>query len=1394
VEPIIGIAIPINIMGTMDNQSQQILTLLDITSSNSGFNVFCSISQYVNFTNLQFTLQSIIPTPLTTMSIAFSVPQNTACLLNLTNIALVPQPNYIGYISLFVISDDSCLIRNSIWQLNCYRQDVMQNIFIANITQPTYGQVNNQLYCSYYSGQNDACLFKTQRYIAMSHVVIQQTNALSIYLPRFAINQLYLQNNTKMNFMSSQDQLYFYNVLNNTVMTNNNQLKFTFTYTVITTLFAQNNRDLTMSFDYVSLTNGYFLQNTNELTNSNEQQCVIYVNAYDPTANVYTNLTVLRNNFNCFISDNGYSITNSVFIENKSRYGLLYKVGDISGVPPLPIQLSRLSFVQNTNIGTLGVDNQALGSCLSIMGDCNCNGVPMVSIIQSHFTENTAEYGGAIYTKSMYMDSCVLNRNVAQMDGGAIFITGVTSITPPTITNSKFSCDRNQGGTVTNFISGPYLGSNNDFVDSCGAQIQTVTPNHGPTEGGTIVVVTATDIPDDVFVTIGNTNALNMTRLDNTTLSFVAPSGLGQQMNLILNSFRSLPSPPNVLWSYDAPILTFLSPQNGPTEGNSVITVFGNNFYTGQTTVFFNNQKLTPLTCNFHTLAFLLPAGTGASLLINVQVGTLITPLPVLFSYDAPQLSFIAPLVMDPTQSSYLLTLTGQNFGSNPSDILVQLIANNATWVASEISSLNSLVLRGEIYDSQFLNRNQLVVSVQQNTHGYGPFIQLTVSVKEQESNQLSFSFYPAVLTSISTDSSTSAGGTIVTVQGEFFIDNLHVMKCVFDNVTMTPLYLLTSTSGYCYTPAHLVGQGIISITNDNGQRLSNHFMFTYYMGCQAGSVGDLTGKNCTFCDVGTYQPNFGKSSCLNCDSGTYQDQVGATSCSLCPSHSISFSGSTNRTDCMCLPGYYFTTTTTTTTTECTLCPSGALCQGEFALPIGLENYYQSPFSDIVFYQCLRPGVCLGNNTCDVGHYGFLCDQCESGYWKLDHQCLSCSPHKTTGFIFLCLFVVVVVLFIITYIEKNLFVKQEPSTPKIFNLLIGSITFLQLVYLFTHTSLGFSQSLQDPVAYMSIFNIDFGISGSECYLHTNMDYYHSLIKSFVTPFLLLGLILFLYLFLKIYNVVVKTNKNTKHYWLATSQLLVMLMTTMFIDNARVWLGFFDCIDIENDGYTWINSYRSIQCDTDEYEYYKPFAVVGLLFYVCFPVCFLFYSIYTQKSSVDMLVAGLSNYSLLSKYKPLLDLLFKLVIVFIFMLHINIGVQALFILALLGAYIYYILHYQPYERVLYNVLEKWFYALLVCFIFSGCILYMNNVADFSFAISVIIYVFVSMIFFVAFGLFIYGLWVDRIIFISFYETVRDKVKQKCCCRCCTCFECCLRSQLSLQKKEHFQLLDKSIGVV
>lgn len=162
---------------------------------------------------------------------------------------------------------------------------------------------------------------------------------------------------------------------------------------------------------------------------------------------------------------------------------------------------------------------------------------------------------------------------------------------------------------------------------------------------------------------------------------------------------------------------------------------------------------------------------------------------------------------------------------------------------------------------------------------------------------------------------------------------------------------------------------------------------------CNAGSTGGGGTTACTLCVAGTFKVATGPAACALCQADWYSTVIGATSdtCQQCPENSIAPSGSDEKNDCVCKPGY-----TGPNGGPCVACPAGKFKTTQGSAPCSdcLVNTYstENAKTDSTCLSCPTNAVTLqtGSNVlsqcvCNLGFTGSnggTCTSCVAGKYK----------------------------------------------------------------------------------------------------------------------------------------------------------------------------------------------------------------------------------------------------------------------------------------------------------------------------------------------------------------------------------------------------------------------------
>jgi hypothetical protein len=143
----------------------------------------------------------------------------------------------------------------------------------------------------------------------------------------------------------------------------------------------------------------------------------------------------------------------------------------------------------------------------------------------------------------------------------------------------------------------------------------TVSPSQGPVSGGTTVTLTGTGLTGATTVTFGSTAATTYTVNSPTQITALAPVGTGS-VALTVTAPGGTSNP--VVYTYvTAPVLTVLTPAQGPTSAGAGVTLTGSGLTT-TTAVLFGGTPAAFTVLSDTTIAALAPAASAGAVPVNV--------------------------------------------------------------------------------------------------------------------------------------------------------------------------------------------------------------------------------------------------------------------------------------------------------------------------------------------------------------------------------------------------------------------------------------------------------------------------------------------------------------------------------------------------------------------------------------------------------------------------------------------------------------------------------------------------------------------------------------------------------------------------------------------------------
>jgi alpha-tubulin suppressor-like RCC1 family protein len=193
--------------------------------------------------------------------------------------------------------------------------------------------------------------------------------------------------------------------------------------------------------------------------------------------------------------------------------------------------------------------------------------------------------------------------------------------------------------------------------------ITAVSPQVGPTSGGTTVTLTGAGFTGATSVVFGTTAGTGLTVVSDTSATVVAPPGSGTVDIMLTTPSGTTPSSSADRYTYQSlPSVTKLSSKSGPVAGATSLTITGTGF-TGATGVSFGGQPAASFTVNSATSITALspPASAGV---VDVTVADTVGTSPISskdhFTYT-PTVEGVSPN-SGPVTAGTSVTVTGSGF------------------------------------------------------------------------------------------------------------------------------------------------------------------------------------------------------------------------------------------------------------------------------------------------------------------------------------------------------------------------------------------------------------------------------------------------------------------------------------------------------------------------------------------------------------------------------------------------------------------------------------------------------------------------------------------------------------------------------------------------------------
>ncbi|MGC9960588.1 MAG: IPT/TIG domain-containing protein [Acidimicrobiales bacterium] len=370
--------------------------------------------------------------------------------------------------------------------------------------------------------------------------------------------------------------------------------------------------------------------------------------------------------------------------------GISSNAGPLGGGSAVTITGSGLADVSAVSFGTAPA-TFAVNSDTSITATVPANAAGTVDVTVTNETATSGAGSADLYTYDVVPAVSGISPRAGSVDGGdTVTITGTGFVpaattvafgasagTPATCTSST-SCmvvsPAEAAATVDLTVTTPggtsATSPADDFTFDTAPAVNSLSPNAGPLGGGTVVDISGTGIVvGATTVTFGSTAGISVSCTSTTSCTATSPPASAGVVDVTLSTVNG-PSSAGAAdkFSYDpVPTVTGTSPNAGPVNGGTAVTISGTGLAPGATTASFGGTASSSVVCASST-ACIATSPPGVRLgTVDVVVTTPGGTSPLAgsddqFSYQAaPIITGISPTA-GPLGGGTAVTITGTGF------------------------------------------------------------------------------------------------------------------------------------------------------------------------------------------------------------------------------------------------------------------------------------------------------------------------------------------------------------------------------------------------------------------------------------------------------------------------------------------------------------------------------------------------------------------------------------------------------------------------------------------------------------------------------------------------------------------------------------------------------------
>ncbi|WP_155413334.1 autotransporter outer membrane beta-barrel domain-containing protein, partial [Rhodopseudomonas palustris] len=361
------------------------------------------------------------------------------------------------------------------------------------------------------------------------------------------------------------------------------------------------------------------------------------------------------------------------------------------------------------------------------------------------------------------------------------------------------------GGSVT---------STGGFTYILSPSISTVSPNAGPTAGGTSVTITGTNLSGVTSVTIGGAAATLGTNTS-TSIVVTTPAGTAGARDVVVTTAGGSVTSTGGFTYAGPPAISTISPSSGPTGGGSSVTITGSDL-AGVISVTIGGAAASLGTNTATSIVITTPAGTAGArdVVLTTAGGT--TTSTAGFTYVAgPTIGTIAPN-SGPAGGGTSVTITG-----------------------TDLSGVTAVTVGGAAATLGTNTATSIMITTPAGSAGARDVVVTTAGGSATSTGGFTY-IATATVTSIAPAAGPISGGTSVTITGT----NLSGATAVtIGGAAATNVIVVNATTITATTPAHAAGTVDVVVTTPGGTA-TGAGLYSYAAGPTVTSVSPASGPS----------------------------------------------------------------------------------------------------------------------------------------------------------------------------------------------------------------------------------------------------------------------------------------------------------------------------------------------------------------------------------------------------------------------------------------------------------------------------------------------------------------------------------------------------------------------